>query len=87
MKTLITSVALQVSENLNQFTVFTTQNHNGLVYDGFTPYKSLIEATKEAEKMTKLWDANCMSTAKGYELITFKLNGTKDIQFIQTKNN
>ncbi len=87
MKTLITSVTLQVSEKFNEFTVFTTQNFKGHVYDGFTPYKSLLEATEEAEKMTKIWNVDCMSTAKGYDLIVFKLDGTKDVQFIQTKHN
>jgi hypothetical protein len=86
MKTLITSVTLQVNENFNQFTVFTTQNFKGQIYDGFTPYKSLLEATEQAEKMTKIWDVNCMAITKGYELINFKLNGTKEVKFVQTKN-
>jgi hypothetical protein len=85
MKTLITSVTLQANEQFNQFTVFTTSEFKGIVYDGFTPYKSFLEATEQAEKMTKIWDANCMAITKGYELITFNYVGAKKVEFIQTK--
>ena len=85
MKAEILTVALQINENFNSFTVFTTQKFKGLVYDYFTPYSSIDEATNQAVEMTKLWNSEVMSTAKGYELITFKTNGTKEVEFIKTK--
>ena len=85
MKAEILTVALQINENFNSFTVFTTQKANGLVYDGFTPYTSIDEAINKAVEMTKVWNSQWMSTAMGYELITFKTNGTKEVEFIKTK--
>jgi hypothetical protein len=87
MKTLITDVTVQVSEDMRHFTVFVTYKRNNTEYFGFTPFDNVLDAIEYAEETTKMWDAEFMSVVTGYNFKTL-LNGYEpENEFCLTKKN
>jgi hypothetical protein len=87
MKTLITDVTVQVSEDMRTFTVYTTYQRESTKYLGSTTFDNVIDAIESAEKLSLMWNSEFMSVVTGYNFLTLLDGYEPENEFCLTKKN
>ena len=87
MKTLITDVTVEVSEDMRTFTVYTTYQRKSTKYLGSTPFDNVINAIESAEKLSLMWNSEFMSVVTGYNFLTLLDGYEPENEFCLTKKN